>query len=123
FTRLTACGPFYPPRVEAIVNAVKYSPHLNEEQLRKSHELVMEFADVFALSIRKVKPVDFVKFHLQIPQNTTFLKKVHQWPLTKLQREYLFPVLDDMRCAGITHFIPSDEVKVVASIVLVQKAH
>lgn len=123
FTRLTTHGPFYPPRVETIVNAVRYGAHLNEEQLQKSRELVAEFADVFALSIREVKPVDFIKFHLQIPQDATFSKRVHQRPLTKPQREYLFPVLDDMRRAGITRFIPSDEVKAVASTVLVQKAH
>ncbi|KAG1787215.1 uncharacterized protein HD556DRAFT_1247217, partial [Suillus plorans] len=116
-------GPFYPPRVETIVNAVRYGTHLNEEQLQKSHELVAEFADVFVLSIREVKPVDFIKFCLQIPRDTTFLKRVHQRPLTKPQREYLFLVLDDMRRAGIMCFIPSDEVKAVASTVLVQKAH
>jgi hypothetical protein len=123
FTRLTMHGPFYPPRVETIVNMVRYSAHLNEEQLQKSCELVVKFTDVFALSIQEVKPVDFIKFCLQIPQDATFSKRVHQWPLTKPQREYFVPVLDNMRCAGITCFIPSDEVKPVASTVLVQKAH
>ncbi|KAG1830254.1 hypothetical protein DFJ58DRAFT_638414, partial [Suillus subalutaceus] len=62
-------GPFYPSRVETIVNAVMYGTHLNKE-VQKSRELVAEFADVFALSIREVKPVDFIKFRLQIPQST-----------------------------------------------------
>ncbi|KAG1835437.1 hypothetical protein EV424DRAFT_1270560, partial [Suillus variegatus] len=83
FTRLTTHGPFYPPRVETIVNAVRYGAHLNEEQLQKSRELVAEFADVFALSIREVKPVDFIKFRLQIPQDATFSKRIYQQPLTK----------------------------------------
>jgi len=39
------------------------------------------------------------------------------------QCEYLFPVLDDIQKAGITRFIKSDEVKAVASTVLVQKTH
>ncbi|KAG2119865.1 uncharacterized protein F5147DRAFT_564021, partial [Suillus discolor] len=50
----------------------------------------------------EVKPVDFIKFHLQIPPGTTFAKKIQQRPLTKPQHEYLFPVLDDMRDIEIT---------------------
>ncbi|KAG1719972.1 uncharacterized protein EDB91DRAFT_1002004, partial [Suillus paluster] len=60
---------------------------------------------------------------LQIPPDATFTKKVHQWLLTKPQCEYLFPVLDNMQEAGITWFIKSDKVKVVASTVLIQKTH
>lgn len=123
FTRLTTRGPFYQPRVDAIVEAVRFGSHLNQEQSLQVRELVKEFADVFALSIREVKPVNFIKFRLQIPQDAVFSKKVQQRPLTKPQREYLFPVLDDMRRAGITRFISSDEVKAVASTVLVQKTH
>ena len=35
----------------------------------------------------------------------------------------MFPVLDKMRKAGITQFIPADEVKAIASTVLMQKTH
>lgn len=122
FTRLTSRGPFYSPRVNTISNAVHFG-HLSQEQLQKAQALVVEFADIFVLSIREVKPVDFTKFHLQIPQDAIFSRKVHQRPLTQPQRKYLFPVLDDMRRAGITRFIPADEVKAVASTVLVQKTH
>jgi hypothetical protein len=73
--------------------------------------------------VQEVKPVDFMKFRLQIPPEATFTKKVHQRPLMRPQREYLFPVLDDMREAGITRFINSDEVKAVVSTVLIQKTH
>ncbi|KAG2746618.1 hypothetical protein P692DRAFT_20673037, partial [Suillus brevipes Sb2] len=123
FTRLTKHGPFLPARVEAVVNAVRYGDYLTEDQRTQARALVAEFADVFALSVREVKPVDFIKFRLQIPPDATFTKKIHQRPLTKPQREYLFPVLDDMQEAGITRFIKSDEVKAVASTVLVQKTH
>jgi hypothetical protein len=123
FTRLTEHGPFLAARVEAIIDSVRYGNHLTGEQRDKARALVAEFADIFALSVREVKPVDFVKFCLQIPPGTTFGRKIQQRPLTKPQREYLFPVLNDMRDAGITRFIKSDEVKAVASTVLVQKAH
>ncbi|KAG2127186.1 uncharacterized protein EDB93DRAFT_1066481, partial [Suillus bovinus] len=115
--------PIYPPRVNAITNAVCFGAHLNQEQLQKAQALVIEFTDVFALSIQEVKPVDFTKFRLQIPQDAIFSRKVHQRPLTQPQCKYLFPVLDDMRRAGITCFIPADKVKAVASTVLVQKTH
>ncbi|KAG1889420.1 hypothetical protein F4604DRAFT_1569206 [Suillus subluteus] len=123
FTRLTERGPFHPTCVNAITDAVHFGAHLSQEQLQKAKGLVIEFADIFTLSIREVKPVDFTQFHLQIPQDAIFSMKVHQRQLTQPQCKYLFPVLDDMRRAGITWFIPADEVKAVASTVLVQKTH
>ncbi|KAG2037031.1 hypothetical protein BDR03DRAFT_801807, partial [Suillus americanus] len=85
-----------PPRVSAITNAVRFGTHLSQEQQQKAQALVIEFADVFTLSIREVKPVDFTQFHLQIPQDVIFSRKAHQRPLTQPQCKYLFPVLDDM---------------------------
>ncbi|KAG1829623.1 hypothetical protein EV424DRAFT_1316537, partial [Suillus variegatus] len=105
FTRLTPLGPFYPLRVETVVNTVHYGPQLMDSQHQMAQSLVAEFADIFALSTREVKQVDFVKFRLSIPPDTIFPKKVHQCPLTQPQWEYLFPVLDEMRKAGIMRFI------------------
>ncbi|KAG2359045.1 hypothetical protein BDR07DRAFT_1488702 [Suillus spraguei] len=62
FTRLTKPGPFLPVRVEQ----------------NQARALRAEFIDVFALSVREVKPVDFIKFHQQIPPEAMFTKKVHQ---------------------------------------------
>ncbi|KAG1756662.1 uncharacterized protein EDB91DRAFT_1041514, partial [Suillus paluster] len=115
--------PFYPPWVEMIMNTVRYGPQLMDDQCTTAHNLVTEFMDIFALSTREVKQVNFVKFQLSIPPDTVFSKKIYQHPLTQPQREYLFPVLDEMRKAGIMWFIPADEVKAVASTVLVQKTH
>ena len=78
FTRLTKLGPFLPARVHAVVNAVHYGERLTEPQLAKAQALVAEFADVFALSLREVKPVDFIKFRLHIPPGTQFSKKIYQ---------------------------------------------
>lgn len=85
FTRLEERGPFWPARVEVIVNVVWYGDHLTGEQRNQARALVAEFTDMFALSVWEVKPVYFIKFCLQIPNNTTFSKKVHQRPLTKPQ--------------------------------------
>ncbi|KAG1834277.1 hypothetical protein EV424DRAFT_1310615, partial [Suillus variegatus] len=54
--------------------------------------LAAEFVDVFVLSVREVKLVDFIKFCLQIPLGTTFSRKIQQRPLTKPQHEYLIPI-------------------------------
>ncbi|KAG1730393.1 uncharacterized protein EDB91DRAFT_1059462 [Suillus paluster] len=89
-------GPFWPACVEAIVNTVHYGDYLMGEQRNQAQAFIAEFTDVFSLSVREVKPIDFISFHLQIPPGTTFAKKVHQQPLMKPQCEYLFPVLDDM---------------------------
>ncbi|KAG2120447.1 uncharacterized protein F5147DRAFT_562521 [Suillus discolor] len=85
FTRLTSLGPFYPPWVELIVNTVRYVPQLTDDQHHIVWNLLTEFADVFALSTREVKQVDFVKFRLSIPPDAGFSKKVHQCLLTQPQ--------------------------------------
>jgi len=109
--------------VNAVVSTVRYGEQLTEAQCTAAQALVAEFADVFALSLREVKPIDFIKFRLRIPPGTEFSKKIYERPLTKPQREYLFPILDDMREAGITRFIASEDVKAIASTVLAQKTH
>ncbi|KAG2059592.1 hypothetical protein BDR06DRAFT_829343, partial [Suillus hirtellus] len=75
-----------PPRVEMVVNTVCYGPQLTDKERNMVQSLVIiEFADVFALSTREVKQVDFIKFQLSIPPDTTFSKKIHQHPLTQPQ--------------------------------------
>ena len=84
FTRLTELGPYYPPQVDAIVNAVSIGL-LADEQHAEAIALIHEFADIFALSVREVKPVDFLRFHLNIPKNKSYSTKVSDvvglaWP-------------------------------------------
>ena len=67
FTRLTELGPYYPPWVDAIVNTVSIGP-LADEQHAEVIALIRKFADIFALSVREVKPVDFLRFRLNIPK-------------------------------------------------------
>jgi hypothetical protein len=123
FTRLMLLGPFYPPWVEMAMNTVCYGPQLEDDQCTMACSLIEEFADIFALSTREVKQVDFIKFRLSMPPDMIFSKKIHQHPLMQPQQKYLFPILDEMRKVGITRFIPADEVKAVASMVLIQKTH
>lgn len=99
--RLEEEGPFHPPRVEAILKAVRFGD-LPPDELKQVQDLVAEFADTFALSVKEVKPVSFIKFRLNIPKDA---------------------VLDEFNNAGILRDIRSDEVKAVHPTVLAQKAH
>ena len=61
FTRLTKEGPFYPPRVNAILDIVQIGAISPDESI-KVRALIREFADVFALSVKEVKPISTIKY-------------------------------------------------------------
>ena len=82
FTRLTDEGPFYPPRVEAILNMVQIG-NITPDKLTKVCNLLQEFADVFALSIKEVKPTSPTKYQLRVLEGTTFSVKANQQPLNQ----------------------------------------
>ncbi|KIK21574.1 hypothetical protein PISMIDRAFT_73034, partial [Pisolithus microcarpus 441] len=123
FTRLEAEGPFHPPRIEAIWKAVRCGS-LPPDKLKRVCNKIAEFADTFALSVKEVKPVMFMKFRLNVPKDAKFLLKVSQKPLMQAQKEWYLPVLDEFNNAGILRDIRSDEVKAVHPTVLAHwKAH
>ena len=62
---------------------------------------IAEFVDTFALLVREVKPVDFIKFRVDIPEDVVFPLKVNQRSLTKAQKEFYLPLLDEFEAAGI----------------------
>ena len=86
FTRLTNEELFYPPCIQKILDTVVVGP-LPEAERAQVHDLIAEFADIFALLVQEVKPVDFVKFQLNIPKDKEYPIKVHQQPLTQAQKE------------------------------------
>ena len=92
YTRLTDEGPFHLPQVEAILNAIQIG-NISPDETTKVRDLLREFADVFALSVKEVKPASSMKYHLRIPENTTFSVKANQRPLNQAQKEFYFPKL------------------------------
>jgi len=58
--------------------------------------LISEFADVFALSVSKVKQVEGTVHQLNIEPDAKFSTKVHQKPLTPPQQQYLHEKLQAM---------------------------
>ncbi|KDQ19205.1 hypothetical protein BOTBODRAFT_90374, partial [Botryobasidium botryosum FD-172 SS1] len=103
--------PFEESRVKKILKMVQISDDLMEEQRREVQALIAEFADVFALSLKEVLPVDFIEHKLNVDKSVKLPKRVHQRPLTDAQHKWYTEVIDDMEVAGIISRIPPEEVK------------
>ena len=61
FTRLTEKGPFYPPRVNTILDTVQIGAISPDESI-KVRALLRKFADIFALLVKEVKPISTTKY-------------------------------------------------------------
>jgi hypothetical protein len=121
YTRHT--NPFKPARVQAVLNTVTIGPNITINERAQASDLIREFADCFALSVKEVTPVPGAVHHLNIPKDTRFSTKVNQRPLTPPQRQYLNKKIDEMLEAGVIEHIDPSRVKCVSPTVLAQKAH
>lgn len=82
----------------------------------------MEYADIFALNLDEVQPVDWHSQNLDIDPSTKLPKhRVDQQPVTAVQKEFLFGMLDDMEKAHIIQKIPADKIKCLNSTNLAPK--
>ncbi|KAH7918438.1 hypothetical protein BV22DRAFT_978648, partial [Leucogyrophana mollusca] len=121
YTRHT--DPFNPKRVAKILDLIRIGEDLTPSQRQQVCNVVRQYADTFAATVREVYPVNFKKFKLSFPEGTTFSTKVNQRPLTPPQREYLYTRLNGLTEAGIIRRIVPEDVKAVGPTVLAQKAH
>lgn len=121
FTRFT--DPWKKEQVEEILKQVTIGPDLSDEEHGRVTTFLAEWADVFALSVSKVKHVEGAIHHLDIPVGTKFSKKVNQKALTPPQRKYLYDSVDAMLKADIIEQCPPDQVKCVSPTTLAQKTH
>ena len=96
---------------------------MTEDEHTHVREFITEWADIFALSVSEVTPVDNAVHYLDIPPGTTFFTKVGQKLLTPPQRKYLYESLDTMLKAGVIEQCSPDQVKCVSPTTLAQKAH
>jgi hypothetical protein len=115
--------PHKPERVRELLRLVTIGEDLSTEEQQEVQQLISPFADIFALSVSKVKVADNAVHHLKIPPDATFSMKVHQKPLTPLQRRYLYASIDTMLEAGIIKACKPEEVKCISATTLAQKAH
>ncbi|QRW12466.1 Retrovirus-related Pol polyprotein from transposon opus [Ceratobasidium sp. AG-Ba] len=113
--------PFEANRIAEILSKIKIGSDLSLEQKQRVEDLVREFADVFALSLSEVHPVDFIQHRLDIPEGVSFPRQAGQKRLTEPQRKWLYKVLDDMENAKIVAKVPQDEVAAVSPTNVVPK--
>ncbi|KAG6912519.1 hypothetical protein DXG01_014037, partial [Tephrocybe rancida] len=120
FTRLT--DPFK-ECVNEILRLVTVGDDLSETEREAVRNFIIEYADVFALSVSEVKPVKGAVHKLHIKPDAKFSTKIHQKPLTPPQKKYLHTSIDDMIAAGIIEQCDPSQVKCVSPTTLAQKAH
>ena len=70
--------PFKVECMNAVLSKLTIGDNLTEEQHVHIDNLLCEFADCFALSMSKVTVVAGATHNLNIPEGTTFKKKVNQ---------------------------------------------
>ncbi|KIJ08098.1 hypothetical protein PAXINDRAFT_42983, partial [Paxillus involutus ATCC 200175] len=114
---------FNPKRIASIQKMIQVGEDLTPEQHKQVHNLISEFADTFAATVKEVHLVDFKSFKLNVPPEAVFPIKVNQQPLTLPQCKFLYSRLNELTESGIIHHIAAEDVRAVGSTVLAQKAH
>ncbi|KAG9023472.1 hypothetical protein FS837_005786, partial [Tulasnella sp. UAMH 9824] len=107
--------PYSVDRVEKIMQQVSIGSDLLPEQRLRVESLVRAYADIFALSLSEVLPVDFMKHKLNVDPGVNLPVRVHQKPLTDAQKEWWLEILDEMEASGICARVLADYVRCVSS--------
>ncbi|KAI0066287.1 hypothetical protein BV25DRAFT_1879439, partial [Artomyces pyxidatus] len=121
FTRTTDA--WNPARIEELLRQITIGTDLTTEEREAVKNLVVEFADCFALSVSEVLPVESAAHHLNLPNRDRIPFKVHQQPLVGEKQAYFAKHVDLMLQAGIIAPIAAEDVKFCGNTVLAQKAH
>ncbi|KIM63079.1 hypothetical protein SCLCIDRAFT_118080, partial [Scleroderma citrinum Foug A] len=121
FTRQT--NPFAPPQVDYIIRSVKVGNDISAEERQKVTELLTEFADVFACSLKEVLPIPEAQVNLTIPEDMTFRTSVHQRLMNPPQCQFMNKWIDEMLSADLIKHADIPHIKHVAPTVLMQKTH
>jgi len=85
FTHMTDL--FKPACIDEIQRQVVIGDNLTGHEKEQVKALISEFADVFALSVSKIKQVEGTVHQLNIKPDAKFSTKVHQKPLMLPQRQ------------------------------------
>ncbi|QRW07694.1 Retrovirus-related Pol polyprotein from transposon opus [Ceratobasidium sp. AG-Ba] len=114
-------NPFEETRVAEILKRVQIGEELTDAQRVKVEGLLREYADVFALNLSEVLPVDFTEMKLEIPADATFPKQTGQRKLSEPQRQALYAMLDELEDAHVIEKVTQDQVAAVSPINMVPK--
>ena len=114
-------NPFGENRVKKILKAVEIGEAVTEEERGKVEELLKKYADVFALDVREVLPVDWSSHKLKVDLDAKLPKNTHQSTLTEAQRDWYYDMLDTMEEGGVIARVEVDFVQCVSHTKLVLK--
>lgn len=121
FTRMT--DPMKKERVDEILRSIEIGDDLTDKERHRVRNMVAEFADVFALSVKEVKHIPGAYHRLDVPDDASFNTKIFQRQMTPPQAEYFSKALDVMQEAGVIAPITAKDVKCVSPITMAAKAH
>ena len=107
--------PFAEDRVNEILAKVSIGVDLTEDQRDRVRALVAEFADVFALSLSEVRPVDWFKHKLNIDPDVKLPQRTAQRPITGAQKDWFFGILDEMEESCVIQKVPGEFIKALNS--------
>jgi hypothetical protein len=116
-------NPHKPERVNKIVQEVTIGPDVTEDQRQIVQEVLKEYADCFALSIKEVNAIPGAVHKLNIPEGATFRTKIPPRSYNPDQRAFIDAKVNEMLEADIVRPIHPSEVRFVAQTVLAQKTH
>ena len=115
--------PYKKERTMRIVQEVTIGPDITLDQRQAVQELLTEYADCFALSIKEVNAIPGAVHKLNIPEGTTFRTKIPPRSYNPDQRAFVNTKVNEMLEAGVIRPIHPREVRFVAQTVLAQKTH
>jgi len=115
--------PFRPTRVAKILELVEIGEDIMVAQCEEVKQLIVEFADCFALSLSEVNLIPGAMHKLKVPEDATFHTKIPQCMFNPDQRAFMEAKVDEMLKGGIIWPMHPGEVKCVAPSVLAQKIH
>ncbi|KZP11472.1 hypothetical protein FIBSPDRAFT_681010, partial [Athelia psychrophila] len=88
-------------RVNEILEKVQLGPDLTVEQRERVRDMITCYADVFALSLSEVRPVDWYQHHLNVDPAIPLPQRAAQRPVTGAQGNWFYNMLDDMESSYI----------------------
>ena len=96
---------------------------ISAEEREKVTELLTEFADIFACSLKEVLPIPEAQVNLTIPEDVTFRTSVHQRLMNPPQCQFMNKWIDEMLSTDLIEHADIPHIKHVVPTVLMQKTH
>ena len=97
--------------MQAILQKISIGTDITDNEWMMVIDLIKEYPDIFALNLSEVFPIDFMTHKLKLDPDIVLPRKVHQRPITELQRKFFSDIVDDMEKAGVIHAVPAEFIK------------